>query len=155
MGEWHGMKKRSLHHMHMHTHAHTYTHRPLLQQPLQRGTEWDSLLQKLGRALRYTYGKKITHSGGRGGLYKLLATAHVWWCGVDSQSVCALRGVNPVLINDCMLCSTAVCCSADSCALLSLQLCLHLTLPLPTMCKWRDEQWEECGSEQGETQIWN
>ena len=41
------------------------------------GSVRDSLLQRLGRALRYTYGRKITHSGGSGGLYKLPASVHV------------------------------------------------------------------------------
>lgn len=54
-----------------------HTHTPSSTAQRLCGTVRDSLLQRLGRALRYTYGRKITHSGGSGGLYKLPASIHV------------------------------------------------------------------------------
>lgn len=58
------------------THLHTHGHMHIPSSTAQRlcSTERDSLLQRQGRALMYTYGRKITRSGGSGGLYKLLAS---------------------------------------------------------------------------------
>lgn len=72
-------KKSGLDPLHTRSHASPPTHTHTPSSTVQRlyGTVRDSLLQRLGRALRYTYGRKITHSGGSGGLYKLPASIHV------------------------------------------------------------------------------
>lgn len=136
------------------THTRTYTHPPSTAQSLC-GTVRDSLLQRLGRALRYTYGKKITHSGGSGGLYKLPAVYMCdEGCAACEWDVRVLGGVNPVLINDCMCCAedtvcVCVCACEPVCvcapSLLSLTYLSASLSPLPTLRAERGTM-RACGS---------
>lgn len=117
------------------TRAHTRTPPPSTAQSLC-GTVRDSLLQRLGRALRYTYGKKITHSGGSGGLYKLPAVYMCdEGCAACEWDVRALGGVNPVLINDCVCCAEdTVCVCVRELPRVCVCVCVRLAFSLLLIC---------------------